>query len=197
MKEFCANKKTSAPSPSPFPLFSPWAGQLLSSLPMGEKRGKGEGDGAVLWLPTQWAAQTAVSESKNLCSIQALFCQKSLFVRKPSHNIWLVVCGCVCKGSVSLSICLSLSLSVSLCLSLSLSVSLSLRQRQTDRDRQTETDRYRQKQTETDRETERQRDKQTHTETAAPQEQSPMNTQNQTSHTMRQTQTHHVCFAIG
>jgi len=109
MKEFCANKKTSAPSPSPFPLFSPWAGQLLSSLPMGEKRGKGEGDGAVLWLPTQWAAQTAVSESKNLCSIQALFCQKSLFVRKPSHNIWLVVCGCVCKG-----VCLSLSLSVSL-----------------------------------------------------------------------------------
>ena len=45
MKEFCANKKTSAPSPSPFPLFSPWAGQLLSSLHMGEKRGRGEGDG--------------------------------------------------------------------------------------------------------------------------------------------------------
>ena len=88
--------ETNAPSPSPFPLFSPWAGQLLSSLPMGEKRGKGEGDGAVLWLPTHWATQTAVSESKNLCSIQALFCQKSLFVRKPSHNIWLVVCGCVC-----------------------------------------------------------------------------------------------------
>merc|ERR1712155_403490 len=94
----------------------------------GEKRGKGEGDGAVLWLPTPWAVQTAVSESKKLCSIQALFCQKSLFVRKPSHNIWLVVCGCVCMGSlsVSLSLCLSLSLSVSLCLSLSLSVSLCL-----------------------------------------------------------------------
>ena len=73
------------------------------------------------------------------------------------------------------------------------------RQTETDRDRQrqTETDRDRQKQTETDRETERQRDKQTHTETAAPQEQSPMNTHNQTSHTMRQTQTHHVCLAIG
>merc|ERR1712155_259822 len=112
----------------------------------GEKRGKGEGDGAVLWLPTQWAAQTAVSESKKLCSIQALFCQESLFVRKPSHNIWLVVCGCVCKGSVSLSLSLYLPLSVS------------LRQRQTDRDRQAETDRYRQKQTETDRETERQAD---------------------------------------
>ena len=59
MKEFCANKKTSAPSPSPFPLFSPWAGQLLSSLPMGEKKGKGEGDGADHFVaPTQWATQT-------------------------------------------------------------------------------------------------------------------------------------------
>merc|ERR1711894_616794 len=86
------------------------------------------GDGAVLWLPTHWATQTAVSESKNLCSIQAFFCQKSLFVRKPSHNILLVVCGCVCKGSVSLSVslCLYLSLSDSLCTSTSTSTSLSL-----------------------------------------------------------------------
>merc|ERR1711983_307378 len=99
---------------------------------MGEKRGKGEGDGAVLWLPTQWAAQTAVNESKNLCSIQALFCQKSL----------------------SVSLCISLSLSVYLCLSLSLSLSLRQTDRKTDRDRQiqTETDRYRQRDRETERE---------------------------------------------
>ena len=42
-----------APSPSPFPLFSPM-GRLLSSWPAhGEKKGKGEGDGALYFLFAQ------------------------------------------------------------------------------------------------------------------------------------------------
>ena len=50
-KESCANRTYSAPFPCPFAIFSPWAGQLLSSLPMGEKRGRGEGMGQCLCCP--------------------------------------------------------------------------------------------------------------------------------------------------
>ena len=92
MKEFCANKKTSAPSPSPFPLFSPWAGQLLSSLPMGEKRGKGEGDGAVFV-----AAHTVGSPDS--CQCKQKFVQNPGIVLSESPvttvGWWCVV---VCQG---------------------------------------------------------------------------------------------------
>ena len=49
----CVGSHNTAPSPSPFPLFSPM-GRLLSSWPAhGEKRGKGEGDGALDFLFAQ------------------------------------------------------------------------------------------------------------------------------------------------
>ena len=49
----CVGNHNTAPSPSPFPLFSPM-GRLLSSWPAhGEKRGKGEGDGALDFLFAQ------------------------------------------------------------------------------------------------------------------------------------------------
>ena len=49
----CVGSHNTAPSPSPFPLFSPM-GRLLSSWPAhGEKRGKGEGDGALVVLCAQ------------------------------------------------------------------------------------------------------------------------------------------------
>ena len=51
-KEFCANKNH-CPIPFPLPLFSPWAGQQLKSLPMGEKRGRGEGMGHCIFLFAQ------------------------------------------------------------------------------------------------------------------------------------------------
>merc|ERR1711911_314191 len=50
--------ENTVPHPLPLPLFSPWAGQLLSSLPMGEKRGRGRGWGSVYVVHTQWAVQT-------------------------------------------------------------------------------------------------------------------------------------------
>ena len=88
MTEFCANKKTSAPSPSPFPLFSPWAGQLLSSLPMGEKRGKGEGDGAVFV-----AAHTVGSPDSCQCKQKFVQNPGIVLAEKPVTTVgwWCVV----------------------------------------------------------------------------------------------------------
>ena len=56
--ESCAHRTFTAPIPIHlFPFFSPWAGQLLSTLPMGEKKWEmGDGTGAVCLLPTQWSA---------------------------------------------------------------------------------------------------------------------------------------------
>ena len=49
----CVGSKNTAPSPSPSPFFSP-RGRLLSSWPAhGEKKGKGEGDGALYVLFAQ------------------------------------------------------------------------------------------------------------------------------------------------
>ena len=44
------------PIPFPLPLFSPWASQLLNSLPMGEKRGMVNGMGQCFAAHTQWAS---------------------------------------------------------------------------------------------------------------------------------------------
>ena len=65
------------PIPIPLPpFFSPWAGQLVSSLPMGEKLGKGEGMGAVLVAGhTQLGSpMSALSGSKYLGILQSSFC---------------------------------------------------------------------------------------------------------------------------
>ena len=67
----CANPKQrvlckqniQCPIPFPLPLFSPCAGQLLSSLHMGEKRGRGKGMGQCFAAHTQWAAP-AIAEGE-------------------------------------------------------------------------------------------------------------------------------------
>ena len=74
----CVGNQTLPHPLPPFPFFSPWAGQLLSSLPMGGKKGKGERGWGRVWLRAHNGQPVfGVSESKNVCSIQALFLLKT------------------------------------------------------------------------------------------------------------------------
>ena len=76
------------PIPFPLPLFSPWAGQLLSSLPMGEKKGEGEwGWGSVVAAHTQWAALVSAEGQWKLCIILSSYFVKLIntTVRHPYY----------------------------------------------------------------------------------------------------------------
>ena len=73
-KEFCANKNIQCPIPFPLPLFSPWAGQQLKSLPMGEKRGRGKGMGHCFCCPHTMGSPCGVWErAKNWGAFRHLF----------------------------------------------------------------------------------------------------------------------------
>ena len=67
-KEFCANKNIQCPIPFPLPLFSPWAGQQLKSLPMGEKRGRGKGMGHCFCCPHTMGSPCEVWETAKICA---------------------------------------------------------------------------------------------------------------------------------
>merc|ERR1712095_178083 len=116
----CVGSHNTAPSPSPFPFFSPM-GRLLSSWPAhGEKRGKGEGDGALFLFAQNSLLRLFPHPNAFLSFFLSFFLRERLFLG-----------GC----------CFCMCLPVCLCLSLSLSERERQRETERDRERQREADR--------------------------------------------------------
>ena len=93
----CKQKKH-CPIPFPLPLFSPWAGQQLKSLPMGEKRGRGKGMGHCFCCPHTMGSPCEDWETAKICAeFSHLFCQsdkhKSQTPSRLQSTLNIGVCG--------------------------------------------------------------------------------------------------------